>query len=202
MTLNPCKIVAIILFATNVYAQEVLTEYSEESLPVLNNELRRITNSYIDKNANVTIYGTKTFDVAPIVATSATVTSVINKGYVDGTWTNYGASSTVVGWSSFVSKNIYVKKIGTTVFVQYYIEGTSNSTSITFTLPYTQQSIVDLPLTAPCSATNSGTLAAYPGHIILPTGSSTVTAYLGYDLGTWTNSGTKIINGEFFYMTN
>ena len=38
-------------------------------------------------------------------------------------WTDYSATSTIVGWSSYTTKSIFYKKIGKLVFVQFVISG-------------------------------------------------------------------------------
>jgi hypothetical protein len=54
-------------------------------------------------------------------------------------WTDYSSTSTIVGFSSFYTKNIYYKKIGTTIFVWFFLHGipstTPNGLVLTFTLP-------------------------------------------------------------------
>jgi hypothetical protein len=62
-------------------------------------------------------------------------------GTLETSWTDYSASSTIVGWQvSGRVAAIYTKKIGKTVFVHFRITGTSDSTGMSFTLPYTQTS--------------------------------------------------------------
>lgn len=120
-------------------------------------------------------------------------------------WTDYAATSTITGWSSFTAnrKVIKYKKLGKTVYVIWHLEGTSNATTVSFTLPYT------------CVNT-SGT--GYP---------SSYGTYFGYDNGAyltavqstyisagtnlvehrtapnaaagWTASGAKISSGTLFY---
>jgi hypothetical protein len=49
--------------------------------------------------------------------------------------TSYGATSTIIGWSSFSNKYIYYKSIGKTVLVWFYLDGTGSGSIATFTLP-------------------------------------------------------------------
>ena len=118
-------------------------------------------------------------------------------------WTDYAASSTIVGWSSFTSgrKWIYTHKIGTLVFVSFHLEGTSNDTVVTFTLPYASSNTSFQYIGgAALSLTYDNTLGKTPaGKAVLPPNSSTVTCYSdGYN-GAWTASGTKIVTGTFWY---
>ena len=115
-------------------------------------------------------------------------------------WADYSATSTIVGWTSFTTKNIYAKKIGKTVIVLFYIGGTSNATSATFTLPYAIES-ASAPILNPLikAQDNTGTVV-----VGIATGSSsTITTYKDLASGStsWTNSGTKTIAGQFFYQS-
>jgi len=113
-------------------------------------------------------------------------------------WTNYSPTSTVVGWSSTTTKIIYTKKIGKVVFCQFTVDGTSNSTITTFTMPYTCNAqiggrfyIVGL---------DNGTWMPNGGNGEVLANSTTITFYPGGVPGTvWTASGAKRIYGSFFY---
>jgi hypothetical protein len=114
-------------------------------------------------------------------------------------WTDYSATSTIVGWSSFIEKKIYTKKIGKTVFVCYYIYGTSDSTEATFTLPYSSANIIGLTAMTGRCTDNAATVAA-GSFISLPNASNEVTAYKTITSGGWTASSSKLITGQFFYV--
>ena len=118
-------------------------------------------------------------------------------------WTDYTASSTIVGWTSFVSgkKWILYKKLGKLVFVQFYIEGTSNSTSTTFTLPFASynNSYGQMEYGAVLITTqNSGSFVG-PGVAMVSAGSSTVNVFSSTAQLGWTASSTKAIGGSFWY---
>jgi hypothetical protein len=55
-------------------------------------------------------------------------------------WVDYSATSTIVGWSSFTAKKIRYRVVGKLVFVTAQLTGTSNSTTTSFTLPFTSSS--------------------------------------------------------------
>lgn len=116
---------------------------------------------------------------------------------------DYSSSSTVTGWSSFTHKTILTSKIGTRVFVNFYLSGTSNSTTISFTLPYTSASTTDNTVRQPWGAgEDNSTSLTSPGTIFLGANSSTVEAYKDMSYGSaWTNSGSKTVIGEFSYET-
>ena len=109
-------------------------------------------------------------------------------------WTDYSATSTIVGWSSSTDA-IFYKKIGKLVFVQFYITGTSDDTVTTFTLPFTQQS--DVRLHIPIKVVDSGTGAV--GLATLASDASIVLCYDSIAGSAWTDSGTKTIWGQFWY---
>jgi len=55
-----------------------------------------------------------------------------------GAYIDYYASSTIVGWSALTSgrRDLRYKLSGKTLSVIFWLEGTSNATSVTFTLPF------------------------------------------------------------------
>ena len=111
-------------------------------------------------------------------------------------WTDYSGTSTIVGWSSYSVKIIrYSKDVKQRVFVEFYITGTSDSTSTTFTLPYSNTT--NPPLLVVLGIKDNGTFAV--GRMTLDANSSTVTVYPTISGGSWTNSGTKEIYGQFWY---
>lgn len=117
-------------------------------------------------------------------------------GITEGTWTDYSATSTIVGWSSFTTKQIYYKDIGKTRFVTYFLYGTSNSTSVTFTLPNASSNTVQVYSVN--RVINNGAEGA-AGLCNLPANSATAVCYTG-TLGAWTASNTKLAAGQFTYQ--
>ena len=113
-------------------------------------------------------------------------------------WTDYFSSSTIVGWSASPTGYIYTKKIGKTVFVDYYITGTSNSGTTTFTVPYTSASAgFDTLYIVVSAIDNGGTRTA----AIVAIGNSVVLVNLYKNAApdTFTASGTKTVQGQFWY---
>lgn len=116
----------------------------------------------------------------------------------EGVWADYSAVSTIVGWSSFTTKLIYTKKIGKTVFVVFNLSGTSNATSISFTLPY----VLNFPSTIQVAwgnGANNGTTLSSGGRFYMS--GSTVVALSDMASGAWTSTGVKTTIGQFFYET-
>lgn len=117
--------------------------------------------------------------------------------YTNG-WADYSATSTIVGWTSISSKAIYTKKIGKIVFVAFEITGTSNANSVTFTIPYTNNSVlISQGASGQCSD-NSSNLTT-PALIYLPANSAIVNMFKDFSGATWTTSGTKSVYGTFWF---
>lgn len=113
-------------------------------------------------------------------------------------WIDFSEQSTIVGWSSFTVKSIKYKQIGNTVFVMFSIAGTSNSATTSITMPF----IVNNSVLMWCYAVNNG-IASHGdsnpniGTNLIPfaywSAATTRTT-------TWTASGTKQINGQFYFQ--
>lgn len=127
-------------------------------------------------------------------------TASVDFANIGSSLVNYSNTSTVTGWSSTTTKNIYYKKTGKLINVWFAISGTSNSTSTTFTLPYSVSSGTGtFFLTRQMN--NSGSYEVGTGFM---SGSNmyarnTITAPTN---ASWTASGTKYIEGQFSYITD
>ena len=111
-----------------------------------------------------------------------------------GTWTDYSGVSTIIGWTSYTEKFIEYKKIGSLVYVNFRLSGTSNATTASFSLPYAEGQLGNSFFF--CRSTDNGgsPVAAY-GQV----SSWTATLAKTISAGAWTNSGTKSVYGQFFY---
>ena len=114
----------------------------------------------------------------------------------DGAWTDYSASSTIVGWSSYTTKLIYYKDIGKTRLVYIHFDGTSNSTSTSFTLPSACTNTMSFGGQIRTDDNGNANL----GHYVLTANTSTVNCYYGVSAAAWTASGTKRLLGQFTYQ--
>ena len=108
-------------------------------------------------------------------------------------WVDYSATSTIVGWSSFTTKLIRYRIIGKQLFFQVLINGTSNSTSATFTLPF---NVTNIGSSGVYRLTNNGALGN--GIYDFTIGSSICTCYSSVTASSWTASGTKLIYFQGF----
>ena len=112
---------------------------------------------------------------------------------------DYFATSTKVGWAATPTGTIYIKKIGKTVFVDVYITGTSNTTNITFTVPY-NTAAAGTPQSLSCRVKNNGAWATGSGLFFMEVSSGTVNVFLdGTSTNLFTASGAKNIWGQFRY---
>lgn len=117
------------------------------------------------------------------------------------TYTDYSSTSTVTGWSSTTQKSIYYKKIGKIVYVWFSIDGTSNATTVSFTLPYTIANTVDPGIWVAIRARDNNVDLTTPGHAEADKNSTTVNCFKDAAGGVWTNSSRKIVTGQFTYQT-
>ena len=113
-------------------------------------------------------------------------------------WTDISGTSTIVGWSSFTTKLIQYKRIGKLVFVKYELVGTSNSVLADFTLPFTNNSQVDVE--AACLIRDNGSAFAM-SRANMPASDTRMFCYPTPAAGNWTNTGTKDCRGQFFFQT-
>jgi hypothetical protein len=120
---------------------------------------------------------------------------ITNVNLLDPTdWVDYSATSTIVGWSSRTTTLIRYRIIGKQMFVQFNLIGTSNSTSVTFTLP---NNSVNLSSSLTHFGTNNGVNVGVCHGT--PSGNSNViTLYASAVTAAWTGSGSKSTRGQFF----
>lgn len=119
--------------------------------------------------------------------------------YTD-TFTDYAATSTVVGWSAFTTKAIRYKKLGKKMSVWFDLNGTSDATTASFTLPYNVAAGVDINIVNVRTVDN-GTAPSTVGRARMTAGAATVTLDLtNAAAGGWTGSGDKRVSGQFEYQ--
>lgn len=112
-------------------------------------------------------------------------------------WTDYTSTSTVTGWSSFTNKSIYYKKIGRLVFVIFWLDGTSNATTASFTVPFAAQTgATGINVASMGYTANNGTQEGNGGVNIA---STTVTLSRVPASTAWTASGGKNCQGSLWY---
>ena len=122
---------------------------------------------------------------------------ITNVNLLDPTdWVDYSSTSTIVGWSSFTTKQIRYRIIGKQLFVHFFIVGTSNSTSTNFTIP--NNSINNNEIVCAVRAIDNGTTLTNfaMGRVLI--NSNTVNFFQNTQGADFTNTGTKRVSGQFF----
>lgn len=105
-----------------------------------------ITNTSATASVIVTVNSSGGNVVSQLLqGSSITVGCILTSGTTAASWQiisstpsnsiNYTTYSTVTGWASFTAENIYIVTNNKSVVVNFYISGTSNSTTTSFTLP-------------------------------------------------------------------
>lgn len=129
---------------------------------------------------------------------SSTDWTTFNSKLGNTSWIDYSATSIIVGWGSYIVKELKYRVIGKQVFVYYAIAGASNSVSTTFTLPFANGSVINV---STLRGLNNG-VAYQCGTTILASSSTVTFSYWTSATNltpTWTALGTKQITGQFFY---
>lgn len=111
-------------------------------------------------------------------------------------WIDYSATSTIVGWSSFTTKQIRYKIIGKQMFIQCNIDGISNSINASFTIPNNSINISEVVTVNRNS--NNGVASSTFGMTRVLINQNIVTSFINNAGGTWTSSGSKFIECQFF----
>jgi len=119
-----------------------------------------------------------------------------NGSVINTEWIDYSAISTIIGWSAYTTKTLKYVVIGKMLFVQYNILGTSNSSTTSFTLPFSspassiQQSNNNISV-------NNNTI--YMGYGLIDVSSSLVGfryfTTAAAQTAVWTASGNKTVRG-------
>ena len=114
-------------------------------------------------------------------------------------WTDYSAMSTVVGWSAFTTKLVFYKRIGNLVYFEFFIAGTSNTTGVSFTLPYSSNASGLIGEGLVSRAVDNGVAITTACAWELSASDNIVRCYTNHALGAWTNIGTKRVIGKGWY---
>lgn len=130
----------------------------------------------------------------------------------ENVWYDYTEYSRIIGWSSFTYKNIKIKYVNNIMHVLFNLQGTSNSTTTSFTIPVATCAESIRPFNGalffPGRAVNNSTITY--ARIQPLTNLNTGVGYeytlvnCGYGIvggvsGTWTATGTKEVS-SFFVM--
>ena len=127
---------------------------------------------------------------------STTRLTIDNADVYTEAWTNY--APTIVGWGSYTVNTCRYRRIGKMMFVSFSIDGTSNSSTTTISLPAANQNITNHHTWYATVVYNNG---AYEnaGHCLMTAGAATLSFYRA-GAATYTASGRKIIRFSMSYM--
>ncbi len=114
-------------------------------------------------------------------------------------WSRYESTSNIIGWAAGATKTINYTKIGKLLFVQYYFTGTSDSTAVSFTLPYTASGTQGFPT---AFLTDNNIPLTTNGYTSIVDGTSHVDVYSTGAGGAWTAANLKVVIGAFFIKIN
>jgi hypothetical protein len=159
-----------------------------------------ITNKYSFFSSDATATMSQTGPLVLGTTLAVTGISTFTGDVLTTAWTDYSGTSTVVGWSAFTTKKIFYKKIGKLVWVAFQLEGTSDATTATFTVPVARSND-SFTLTFPMGGDIQDNSVAVTTNAFgsIASAGSTVSTGPSAAGGGWTNSGTKRIAGQFFY---
>lgn len=115
-----------------------------------------------------------------------------------GGWTDYSTLSTITGWASFTAKQLSYRKVGRLVFVVFLLQGTSNNTLTSFTLPFTPLGVLPDTITLAVPARDGGAVIS-TAICSVTNGNATASLYKDLTGTAWTATGIKDVRGAFFY---
>ena len=112
---------------------------------------------------------------------------------------DYAGTSTIVGFSDFTMKILAYCKIGNVLVVRFYFQGTSNSTEVTFTLPY---SSIGTNNNLSSGVKDNNSWLTSPGLVQITNNSYTIHCYKTMGAAAFTASGNKAVNGTIVIFIN
>lgn len=129
--------------------------------------------------------------VAEFIYSTASGGSWILVQHEQGAPIDYSATSTIVGWSSFTNQKINYYLKGRTLTVNYILAGPSNTSTATFTIPYTTVNDDGGYAYGFHQSDDNTVIQATPGVGQAVPNSATITLRKDAASGAWTNGGTK-----------
>ncbi len=173
----------------------VLNETSSATNPTLIPDRTELGTGIGGTSNNLSLIhtGTETLTV------NSTGVSIIGDVYSTA-WTTFGSSSTIIGWEDPLATSTLInyKKVGNLVFIQFYLDGVSDTTAVTFTLPFTQVNTNGVELKVAIQVGDNGG-ATVVGLLVLAANSATANCFLDMAGTAWTASGNKRVQGQFWF---
>lgn len=116
-------------------------------------------------------------------------------------WIDISTTSTIVGFSTFAQRFIFYKIIDNYIFIDFYIEGASNSPSFTFTSPFNNTS--GTSKFGSCGYNvNNGLVIQNPARVIITNNSNVLNISLSFTGAVYTATGTKACAGQISFKIN
>jgi hypothetical protein len=116
-------------------------------------------------------------------------------------WIDISTTSTIVGFSTFSQRFIFYKIIDNYIFIDFYIEGASNSPSFTFTSPFNNTS--GTSKFGSCGYNvNNGLVIQNPARVIITNNSNVLNISLSFTGAVYTATGTKGCAGQISFKIN
>ena len=118
-------------------------------------------------------------------------------------WTDYSEISTITGFSAYTTKEIWYKKIGNILIVQWNIAGTSDANTCYFTIPYTSTDTTGSASLSRCACEvvdNGGDVTISKAACSYDTANIYGFPMVNTAYNTWTTSGTKSFSGQMIVM--
>ena len=116
-------------------------------------------------------------------------------------WINISATSTIVGFATFFVKAIFYKIIDNYIFIDFALEGTSNSTLLTFTVPFNNTGGFT-KYNPGGYGVNSGVASNNPPRIGITNNSNLVTCNTTLSGGAYAATGNKGCIGSISFKIN
>jgi hypothetical protein len=194
----------ITLHTENSHLCQVITTFST-GITALNGLTAQVQNLAVGTSgtdfAISSASATHTFNLPTASATnrgalSSTDWSTFNNKLTKNNWIDYSATSTIVGWSSFTIKEIWILIVGDILFCQFLLNGTSNSTTTSFTINNNNPNATLINVNT--YAVNNGATQIGPGRIAIQNGSNVVTLARLADSAAYSAIGNKQAIGQFF----
>lgn len=146
-------------------------------------------------NTTVTISGGTDYTLANAAISANFHSYVVNpQGYP--TWFNFDGG--VTGFSGTPAKNLVFKVDGNACTIHIYINGTSNATTLGFTLPVAPDA-ANYPIALVGNVINGGTFQSTPGSIQLTSIATAIQLLMNAGGVAWSNTGTKRWWGQGTY---
>jgi hypothetical protein len=142
------------------------------------------------------VVGATPTEIGHLSGVTGPIQTQLDSKLTDNAWVDYSGTSTFTGWASFTTKKLQYKLLGAnTMLIQFQVEGISNATSTSFTLPFPASSWGTQYFTT--LSTNSGTVGT--SAAILNASTSIISCSVNINptgTNSWTATGGKNLRGQ------